>query len=71
MNTCHLPEITPECIFGQMDISPNGHFPELTLARMYIWLKRHFPKNLFSRIDTCQNVHLAEWTFPQKPIFQN
>ena len=25
---------------------------------MYIWPNGHFPENLFSRIDTCQNVHL-------------
>ena len=38
---------------------------------MYIWPKLHFPENLFSRIYTSQNVHLAEITFPQKLIFQN
>ena len=38
---------------------------------MYIWPNGHFPENLFSRMDTCQNVHFAEWTFPRKPIFQN
>ena len=48
---------------------PEKHPPEHTLARMYIWLNGHFPKKLFSRIDTCQNVHLAEWTFPRKSIF--
>ena len=34
---------------------------------MYILPNGHFPENLFSRIDTCQNVHLSEWTFPRKP----
>ena len=48
----------PECTFGRMDIFPKTHFPELTLARMYIWPIRHFLENLFSRIDTCQNVYL-------------
>ena len=38
---------------------------------MYIWPKVHFPENLFSRIYTCLNVHLAETTFPRKLIFQN
>ena len=37
---------------------------------MYIWPKLHFPENLFSRIYTCQNVHLAEIEFPRKLIFQ-
>ena len=26
-----------ECTFGRMDIFPKTYFPELTLARMYIW----------------------------------
>ena len=51
--------------------SPQKHFPERTLSRMYIWPNGHFPEKLFSRMDTCQNVHLAEWTFPRKAIFQN
>ena len=38
---------------------------------MNIGPKLHFPENLFSRIYTCQNVHLAEITFPRKLIFQN
>ena len=45
---------------------------------MNISLKLHFPKNLFNRIYTCQNLHLAEIspkayfpeiTFPRKFIF--
>ena len=50
---------------------PEKNFPECTLSRMYIWPNGYFPENLFSRIDTCQNVRLAEWTFCRKPIFQN
>ena len=41
-----------------MDISPKTYFPEWTLVRMYSWPNGHFPENLFSRIDTCQSVHL-------------
>ena len=37
---------------------------------MYIWPKVHFPENLFSRIETCQNAQLAETTIPRKFIFQ-
>ena len=36
---------------------------------MYIWPNVHFPENLFSRIYTCQNVHLDEITFPRMPQF--
>ena len=43
---------------GRMDISPKTYFPELTLARVYIWPNGNFPENLFSRIDASQNVHL-------------
>ena len=38
---------------------------------MYIWPKLHYPENLCSRNYTCQNVHLAEITFPRELIFQN
>ena len=54
-----------------MDIIPNVHFPERTLARMYIGPNGHFPEILFPWTYTFQNVHLTEWTFPRKPIFQN
>ena len=38
---------------------------------MYIWPNGHSPENLCSRMDTCQNVPLAKWTFLRKPIFHN
>ena len=45
---------------SRMDVSPKN-----------TWPNGHFPENPFSKMDTCQNVHLAEWTLPGKPIFQN
>ena len=54
-----------------MYICQNEHLPEIALARLYVWPNRHFPENVLLRIDTCQIMHLAEWTFFQKPIFQN
>ena len=37
---------------------------------MYIWPKLHFPKNLFSRIYSEQNLRLVENTLIRKLIFQ-
>ena len=37
---------------------------------MYIWPNGHCTECTFSRMDTCQNVHLAEWTFPRMYIFR-
>ena len=55
----HLPEWTfPRKTLGRIDIIPNVRFPKRTLARMYIWPNGYFPENLFSIIETCQNVHL-------------
>ena len=48
-----------------MDILPKSFFPERTLSRMSIWPNGHCPEELFSRKDTCQNVHLTEWKFPE------
>ena len=36
------------------------HFPERAFARNYFSPNEHFPENLFSRIDTCQNLQLVE-----------
>ena len=73
----HLSEITcissktyfPESTFGRNSISPKTYFLEFTLARNYIWPKLHFPKNLFTRVCTCQNIHLAEITFFCENLF--
>ena len=43
---------------AEWTIPRKTYFPEWTLARMYIWLNGQFPENLFSRMDTYQNVHL-------------
>ena len=43
---------------------PENDFPERSFSKTY------FPENLFSRIYTCQNEHLAKITFPRKLIFQ-
>ena len=45
---------------SRMDISPKN-----------AWPNGHYPECTFSWTYTCQKVHLAEWTFPRKPIFQN
>ena len=52
---------------------PEKHLPERTwdVSPKNTWPNGHFPECTFSRMDTCQNVHLAKWTFLRKPIFQN
>ena len=44
---------------------PNGHFPKNLFSRMDTWPNGHFPECTFSKMDTCQNVHLTEWTLPR------
>ena len=52
----HLPEKhLPEWTFPR-----KSYFPEWTLTRMYVRPNGHFLEKLFSGMDTCQNVHLAE-----------
>ena len=45
-------------------------FPEIALARIYIWPKLHFSKNVFFKIDSSQKLRLAKITLPRKLIFQ-
>ena len=40
--------------------------PEIALVRMYNFPKLRFPENLFSRMNICANVHLAEIAFSRK-----
>ena len=47
------------------------HRPDNAMFAGYIWPNGHFLENLFSKMDTCQNIHSAAWTFTRKPIFQN
>ena len=52
-----------------MYICQNEHLHEIALTRMYSWPNGHFSENLFSRINTCQTVDLAKWTFSPKTYF--